>query len=241
MYLSRHEQAPIFRGHVQAMDVEPPDELTAELLVLKAIPGVSLVGEFPKGRHDKKQNKNHVRCRVEVDGSFSPVDVHCTEDGRIPDKLTAAREVKRQVGLLLGLPAVEAAEAAVLKQFGPAAASFFERSRAAQQKVQQRAELKAQLKDASQLCKETMASLRAAEAAHDAAYEELGRIQDALSALSDEPDPKRQRAEDAAGSSQQAAEATEQQQPAETAQQGVGTLSCVRLMHRLAGVSGVKW
>ena len=53
--------------------------------------------------------------------------------------------------------------------------------------------------------------------------------------------PKRQRAEDAAGSSQQAAEATEQQQPAETAQQGVGTLSCVRLMHRLAGVSGVKW
>ena len=113
--------------------------------------------------------------------------MHCTDDGSIPDKLTAAREAKRQVGLLLGLPAVEAAEAAVLKQVGPAATSFFERSRAAQQKVQQKAELKAQLKDASQLCKETMASLRA-EAAHDDAYEELGRIQGALSALSEEPE-----------------------------------------------------
>ena len=73
-YLSRAQtgaELPIFRSHMSKpsppMDVEPPDELTAELLVLKAIPGVSLVGEFPKGRHDKKQNKNHVRCRVEVD------------------------------------------------------------------------------------------------------------------------------------------------------------------------------
>ena len=45
------------------MDVEPPDELAVELLVLKAVQGVDRVYQYPKGKVDtKKQNNNRVMC-----------------------------------------------------------------------------------------------------------------------------------------------------------------------------------
>ena len=164
-------------------ETSPEEDLAMELAVLRAIVGVSKVSAHPAGRTDLKFNNNKVKIVYEKpDGDRVNLEVKCSQ--LLPTKLHAAREAKRQLAELLGSEAIEKAEEAILAKLGGSTStSFFARSRAAQQKQKQQAELKEQVKQAKQRLAEAAAIELAAAQAREAAATELQRLQSALEEL----------------------------------------------------------
>ena len=165
-------------------ETSPEEDLAMELAVLRAIVGVSKVSAHPAGRTDLKFNNNKVKIVYEKpDGDRVNLEVKCSQ--LLPTKLHAAREAKQQLAELLGSEAIEKAEEAILTKLGGStvSTSFFARSREAQQKQKQQAELKEQVKQAKQRLAEAAAIELAAAQAREAAATELQRLQSALEEL----------------------------------------------------------
>jgi hypothetical protein len=98
------------------------DGLAQELRVLRALPGVKYVGDFPAGRAVSDLNKIGVKMMFpggldvphDSEAKLRQISVHCSAN--VPDKLAAALAMKGKLAVVLGAAAIAAAQQLVLDE-----------------------------------------------------------------------------------------------------------------------------